>query len=172
LGETVDSWQEILREAIGGRTHPLIGTHFRAAVGSLASKRGLQFPPPEEPGLRFIQLLERYPDVVSVLRRPGQDFLVAPAGRSDLLAGEIQQRLYFIRPDLFGAFTVVTNDHLHYDKARDRVVWQKAGDTPPSPDSVVPIEPTTMAAELQLRRDFAETVADHSLLPAHSCSAL
>jgi len=84
--DTADPWREILREAIQANpTRPVVGTHFRAAIKSAASKRGLQFPPFGEPELRFIQLLERYPDVVAILRRPGQDFLVGPVGRSDLL---------------------------------------------------------------------------------------
>ena len=159
--ETVDSWSEILREAIqANSTQPVVGTQFRAAIDSEASKRGLGFPPSDEPGLGFIKLLQRYPDVVSILRRPGQDFLVVAAGRSDLLAKSIGRRLYGIRPDFFQAFTTVGYNSLnrpYYDRSTDQVVWQKPGEEQALPESWVPIELTTEAVEIQLRRDFTET---------------
>src|ERR1017187_7201624 len=78
---TADAWRAILREAVAANPPPVVGTHFRSAVDFAAAKHQWRFPPAEETGLRFIQLLERYPDVISILRRPGQDFLVAPADR-------------------------------------------------------------------------------------------
>ena len=171
--ETTDLWREILREAIQvNSTQPVIGTHFRAAIDSAADKRGLQFPPSGEPELRFIQLLERYPDVVSILRRPGQDFLVGPAGRSDLLVKGIQTRPYGIRHDLFQAFTTVSHNRPYYDKSADQVVWQKPGEAQVLPDSWVAIEPTTEAAETQMRRDFAETLAEQSARRSQLLDAL
>lgn len=167
-----DEWREILRESIDNSSQPIIGTHFRALIGAAASKRGLQFPPVAEPGLRFIELLERYPDVVSVLRRPGQDFLVVPAGRSDLLARGIQGQLYGIRPDLFQAFTSLSSNRPYYDRERDQVVWRKLGDGQAMPESWVPIEPSTEAGEFKLRRDFAETFATQSSTHSRLLEAL
>ena len=159
--ETADLWRDILREAIQEiSTQPVIGTRFRAAIGSAASKRGLQFPPSGEPKLGFIEFLQRYPDVVSILRRPGQDFLVVAAGKSDLLAKSVGRRLYGIRPDLFKAFTTVGYDSTnlpYYDKNTDQVVRQEPGEGQALPESWVPVEVTTEAAEIQLRRDFTET---------------
>jgi hypothetical protein len=163
LEETPDVRREILREVISAKlAWPVVGTLFRGAVNSAASKRNVQFFPPEE-GLRFIQLLEGYPDLLSILRRPGQDFLVAPAGRSDLLASKIHERLYGIRRDLFDAFTTVSNAQRLYDKTTDRVVWRKPGTDPPPPASSVPIVAPTLAAELQLRHNFIETLPEHSM---------
>ena len=157
--ETVDSWREILREAIQeSSTQPVVGTCFRAAIDSAASKRDLQFPPSDEPELGFIELLQRHPDVVSILRRPGQDFLVVAAGKSDLLAKSIEGRLYGIRPDLFQAFTSVgynSPDRPYYDKNTGQVAWRKPGEGQALPESWIPIELTTEGAEIQLRRDFA-----------------
>lgn len=157
--ETVDPWREVLREAIeANSTQPVVGTRFRGAIDSAASKRGLRFPRPDEPELRFIDLLQRYPDVVSVLRRPGQDFLVVPTGKSDLLVKGIQQRLYGIRPDLFRAFTTVSRNLAYYDKNQDCVVWQEPEGQVLG--SWVPIDPTTESAEVQLRRNFVETLPE------------
>jgi hypothetical protein len=156
--EAVDPWREVLRDIISTRTAwPAPGAQLRVALNSAARKRALQFPPVGEPGLRFVQLLERYPDVVSILRRPGQDVLVAPAGRSDLLAMGIQNEFYGIRFDLFGAFTIVSDNRPYYDKAADRVEWFSAGEEPVSGGTWIPIESATSTAEVKLRRDFAES---------------
>jgi len=171
--ESADPWSEILREAIEtNSTQPVVGTRFRDAINSAASKRGLQFPPVAEPALRFIELLQRYPNVVSILRRPGQDFLVGPAGKSDLLTKGIQGQLYGIRQDLFQAFTTFGVNRPYYSKSADQVVWQPPGEGQALPDSLVPIEPTTEGAEIQLRRDFAETVAPQSLTRPQLLGAL
>jgi len=147
-------WRGILREAIAANPPPVVGTHFRSAVDFAAAKHDLCFPPPEEQWLRFIQLLERYPDVVSVLRRPGQDFLVAPAERADLLARRVQDGLFGIRHDFFQAFTIISENRPCYEKTSDRVLWLGAESGQAAPDSLVPIAPATLAAETKLRRDF------------------
>lgn len=159
--ETSDPWREIISDAIReNSSEPMIGTHFRGNVDSAASKRGLRFPPAEQPQLRFIELLERYPDIVSVLRRPGQDFLVVPSGRSDLLSQGIQDRLYGVRRDIFEAFTIISADRPFYDKNTDQIVWRKAEET--VTDSLVPIQPPSETAEVQLRREFAQGVPEQS----------
>lgn len=171
--EMPDPWPEILREAIGASPiQPVIGTYFRKAVIAAASTRDLGFPPAEEPDLRLIELLERYPDVVSVLRRPRQDFLVAPAGRSDLLVKGIQDQPYGIRPDFFAAFSMVSDRRPYYNITADRIDWQNPGEQQPVPDSSVPIEPATNAAEIQLRRDFTEALPENSTFRSPLLSAL
>jgi hypothetical protein len=112
-----------------------------------------------------MQLLERYPDVVSIMRRPGEDFLVAPAGKSDLLAKGIQGRFFSVRNDLFQAFTTVADARPYYDRSADAVVWQRPGDEPKLPESFVAMEPATGEAETQLRRDFAENHATPAARP-------
>jgi len=114
---SADPWRAILQEALATNPPPVVGTHFRSAVDTAAAKHELRFPPAGQPVLRFIQLLERYPDVVSILRRPGQDFLVAPSDRADLLAKGIQDRFFGIRNDLFQAFTIISENQAFYDKA-------------------------------------------------------
>jgi hypothetical protein len=46
--------------------------------------------------------------IISVLRRPGQDILVTPAGRSDVVAMR-DEALYGIRRDLFRAFSYTSD---------------------------------------------------------------
>lgn len=156
--EGTDQWREVLREAIEGSKAPVIGTHYRTAVTIAAGKRALEFPPPDESDLKFIQLLERYPETISILRRPGQDFLVAPAGRSDLLAEGIKARLYGIRRELFDAFTLVGQKKPYYDKSIDTVVWHLQRESA-SPDTQVAIPAPSIESETQLRREFAAAVS-------------
>jgi hypothetical protein len=163
LPEIADPWREILRDAveqIGGQ--PCVGTKFRSSVDAAAARQGLRFPPPNEPDLRFVELIERFPDIVSIARRPGQDFLVAPAGRTDLLAEGVQRRPYGIRRDLFEAFTFVGDGRLYYDKVLDKVVWQTDREASTPPDSCVPIEAPTLEGEIQLRRDFVASLPEDS----------
>ena len=75
---------------------------LRQLVAEAARASGMEYPPPEEPLLKFAQFLERYPQVAVVRRRPGQDVLVAPAEHPDLLI-EIANPGR-IRQDLFDAF--------------------------------------------------------------------
>ena len=156
--EAEDQWRDIVREAIGGATQPVIGTHFRSAVRAAAIKRGLAFPPDTEPGLRLNQLIQRFPDVVTLMRRPGQDLLVVPAGRSDLLT--VQSRSFGIRRDLFEAFTIASNNRPYYDKLNDKVIWRKPDTVDELPASCVPIIPTTLDNETDLRRQFIASLAD------------
>jgi hypothetical protein len=156
LGNPSDEWREILREAVGRNQAPVLGTHFRSVVDSVLS--GRMAPRPDDGGLRFIQVLERFPDVVSILRRPGQDFLVAPADKKELLSGQAQGRLFRIRYDFFQAFTLISQNRPFFDKTSGHVVWQEPGQV--VPDSLVPIQPTDIELEIKLRRDFAEKVGD------------
>jgi len=157
--EAPDQWREVLRSAIqASSSESVLGTHFRVALNAAAKERGLQFPPKNEPELRLIQLLQRYPDVVSVMRRPGQDFLVAPTGKSDLLAQRIQDRLYGIRHDLFEAFTTIGGAQPYYDKSQDQIVWH-GHDENSMPVDYVPIEQTIEATEIEMRRDFIATIS-------------
>ena len=160
--ESANKWRDVLREAISSCTPlPVPGTQLKGALDSSAAKRALRFPPTEEPTLRFIELLERYPDVVSILRRRGQDFLVAPAGKSNLLTDGIRNESYGIRRDLFDAFTRVSDSQPSYSKTKDCIEWHIAGEGQTLGGEWVPIQTTTMAAEVQLRRDFAE-IAENS----------
>ncbi len=173
--QEVDPWAAILLEAVStGVAEAIVGTKFRQAVARAASQRGVEFPPPEEPKLRFIQLLQRYPTVLSVLRRPGQDFLVIPAGRSDLVAKR-DEALYAIRPDLFRAFTTISRGqpdekHANYDPSTDSVIWR--GEESGASGCGVPVPLTTQEAELLLRREFAQVTKDPSAASEELLAAL
>lgn len=158
---TEDVWRSVLTEALAqAPSQPLRGTSFRSIVDRIAAKHDTVFPPPEEPGLRFVQLLQRYPDIVTFARRPGQDMLVVQAGRTDLLAAEPPSGWVGIRADLFAAFTQVQTGQIPlYDKDSDRVVW--LSDTSVSPKlDLTPIPPTSLEAEIQLRKGFIGLLPD------------
>lgn len=164
LSESSSQWSDVLREAIGAEpTQPEIGTRFRQVVVDKAERLGLSFPPADEPTLRFIQFLERYPEIVSVLRRPGQDFLVVPAGKTDLLAEGIKDRLYGIRRDLFEAFTLVSAAVRFYNRSEDRVEWRSTGSAGEIiSNGLVPIAGPSKQEAIDLRRSFAETIPEPS----------
>jgi hypothetical protein len=151
---TPDIWRDVLREAIGLYPPPILGTHFRSAVDDVISRRGER--PPSESFTKFIQILERYPDVLLVLRRPGEDFLVAPADRRDAFARQVQEQWLRIRHDIFQAFTTISDNKPFYDKTSDKVVWRSGDDPEPIPEQLSEIESATAESEVRLRHDFAE----------------
>jgi len=157
--EVDTEWSEILRQAVGIEpAQPIVGSRFRKIVSELAAERGRSFPPEGESALKFIQLLERWPEIVSIMRRPGQDFIVAPAGDSDVLTNEIKDQLFGIRRDLFDAFTTISKALPLYDKTQDRVVW-RSGEIAAHlvTSNFVPIPKSSEEDAIQLRREFAES---------------
>jgi hypothetical protein len=163
---TTDPWPEILKLALAASSSlPALGTHFREATIKVAIQHGTIFPPDAEPRLRFIQLLERYPEVVRIRRRSGQDFLVASAASPETLAKGVQGQSYGIRQDLFQAFTAVSENRAFYDPNEDRIAWHDPAETGLNA-SLIPIDPATEETEIQLRREFADLIDEH--LPARS----
>lgn len=156
-----DPWGEVLKEALQtGNGKPIVGTKFRQAVNSAASLHEMHFPPVDEPRLRFIEFLERYPTVVSILRRPGQDFLIAPADKADILADSVQDRT-FIRRDFFAAFTIVSKAARSYNKAIDQVVWSGSSDVPGA-EGLISIPAPSEEDEVDLRRQFLNKIGPDS----------
>jgi hypothetical protein len=150
------SWHSVLSEALAqAPNEPQQGTSFRALVDRVAATHGLAYPPANEPNLRFVQLLQRYPDILTVVRRPGQDMLVIPAGRTDLLASKPQMLSLRIREDLFGAFTQIRSGMPVYDRDTDTVTWQP--EEAVLPDGGVRIPKATQQGEIELRRQFSES---------------
>lgn len=151
-----EQWAEIIAEALQAgleaRPGPVQGARLRPLVKRVAEARGLTFPPESEPTLRFHELLMRYPEVVTVLRRPRQDLLAVPANRAELLASASEP--LFIRKDLFNAFTIIAAARKPwYNKVEDRVVWLDNGVDPQSPEMIT-VPPATAASELAVRHEF------------------
>lgn len=155
-------WADILRTAITraleGRHGAIPGARLRLFVQLAAAESGQPFPPADEPNFRFGQFLLRYPEIVTVRRRPGQDFLVVPADRPDLLVDTPREPIAAIRPDLFVAFTrLLTDERAWYIRDRDAVEWQPASVTV---DGAIPIPPARLGDALAVRRGFVETCSD------------
>ncbi len=157
-GALSDAWASILENALALQPKgPVVGTIFRQAVNEAASKAGLTYPLPEQPNLKFIDFLLGYPSVVSVVRRPGQDFLVVAAGEPVVLTQISEQPTFGIRRDLFEAFTKISTSMPYYDRAADSVTWLHDAHVAPSA-SLVRIPPPSLEGELKLRNDFISSL--------------
>lgn len=158
-----DPWPDVLLAAVGlaGKdiSEPILGAHFRQLVAQAASAKGVAFPPASEPGLRLGELVRRYPSIVVSLSRPGQDMLLAPASRPELLTQKQKQESPTgIRSDLFVAFTRIgPSRQPWYDPEQDTVVWLEAA---PETDRLVPIPSPALGDEVAIRRAFAEQIDD------------
>lgn len=154
-------WQEVLLTALNQLVQrynsPIAGAKFRNAVSQIARDRGLEFPPA---GLRkFSDLIEAFPTLFIVQRRPGSDILVVPADRAELLVADgshSKSSVARIRQDLFEALTLIqqpdTHGRPHYDPANDRVLYIKDGE--PLPPEAVSFPVITIETELGLRKQF------------------
>lgn len=162
MNQPTDPWAEILRTAIAraleDRREAVPGARLRLFVERAAAAQGQPFPPTAEPNLRFGELLQRYPEVLTIRRRSGQDFLVAPADQPDLLVETRHDPIAAIRRDLFEAFTRLwTDQRAWYIPERDIVEWHPAG---ASVDGAIAIPPAELQTALAVRRAFADTVSD------------
>lgn len=159
-------WRQVVTEAVkdgvaksNGRAVP--GAKLRVLLAHWAKRFGTEYPPPDEPPEKFADFLKRFEEQVTVLRRQGQDFLVAPANATHLLvdAGDVTSESPFhIRADLFNGFVTVPNDKRTpwYNVASDAVTWL-APDVDAS-DSLIRIPVATFDKELEDRRAFAGQV--------------
>ena len=158
-----NQWSEILQEALTAGLKerpdaPILGTRFRQLVEVAAASHNQTFPPPDEPGLKFADLLERYPNIVLTRRRGGQDMLIAPANKPELLLHAREWPAPSIRQDIFNAFTRISvEERPWYDRERDAVVWLKKDAVP---DSTVPVSipSVTLEAAVEVRKAFVATV--------------
>ncbi len=156
----LDVIQEALNETIESSGSAVAGAKLRNEVARIAKGRGLEFPPP---GMgRFSSLIEQYPDDFIVHRLPGQDLLVAPKSRADLLLLSSSRRtgnLADIREDLFAALTLIDSSRAPYFLPNtDSVIWVPRNS--PSPEGAFALPATTLDQELALRQMYADTVDD------------
>lgn len=158
-------WLEIVKEALketidrSGAAAP--GAKLRAAVASIAKARELSFPPP---GMgKFSSFVEGFPADFIVLRRPGQDILVVPASRPELLAVENRNATSLsarIREDMFEALTRIpspSTGKAFYIPETDSVVWVKPSEQVPA--TAIELPETSLTNEVEIRRRFATDTA-------------
>lgn len=165
----IDTWREIVTEALQKglllSTGAVPGAKLREQIAKAAKKYGLEYPPLELPNEKFGDFLKRFDSAVIVWRREGQDFLVAPADKPELLAEVQATRPARLRDDIFEAFTRIPRETPPvcpwYDRSTDTILWAIEAD--PTPTFLVRIPPNSQAEEIEDRRLFAELpeVADH-----------
>jgi hypothetical protein len=154
-------WAGVLSDALAlageNLAEPILGARFRHLVAQAAISRGLVFPPESEPNLRLAELVLRHPSVVISLARAGQDMLIAPADRPDLLAEKRGEGpLTGIRADFFTAFTRINpNRRPWYDPDLDAIAWLNGE---PDVEKLIPVTSPTLEDELSVRSRFVEQI--------------
>ena len=162
------------------------GAKLRELIAESARKRGLAYPPAESPNEKFGDFLKRFDSVLIVWRREGQDFLVAPVDKPELLADVQAVRPARLREDIFEAFTRISREsppkYPWYDPETDTVKWLAIDESQPN-HRLVRMPSPSQSEEVEDRRFFANspelsdhkdallsTLGDHSALWAFSKS--
>ena len=181
-------WLDIVTEALQKglilSTGALPGAKFRELIADCAKKRGLVYPPTENPNEKFGDFLKRFDSVLIVWRRERQDFLVVPADKPELLADVQALRPARLREDIFEAFTRVSREnppkYPWYEPDADAVKWLTI-DESQSIARLVKMPSPSQSEEVEDRRSFVtspalsdhkdvllSTLGDHSALWAFS----
>lgn len=158
-----DIWSTIVDEALkrGLATSEgaVPGAKFRQLVARTASQHDLSYPPSGYEDEKFGDFLKRFNSKLVVLRREGQDLLVAPVDKPELLdrPGDGVAQL---RPDIFEAFTRIPQgsppSQPWYAKDTDSIEWL-AEDQKLDLGRLTRIPPATMAQELRDREEFSRS---------------
>ncbi len=152
---------EALQQALDQTEGAVAGAKLRTLVDRGAKERGLEFPPPEM--RTFSSFVESFSQDFIVQRRPGQDVLVAPATRPELLAVQndrAEAPAARLRTDLFEALTRIPHagrGTAYYEVNEDRVQWFLER---PADGVYVPLPQTTEDKEIAVRRAFAFGIDD------------
>jgi len=154
-------WQEIVKKALdrGLATSrgAVPGAKLRQIIASVAAEHNEQYPPVGHESERFSEFLGRFSSLLTVLPRKGQDILVAPSDRPELLnvaeTGQAQ-----LREDIFEAFTRIPREvppsQPWYDRRADTVTWRDATQIL-DPLQYARIPMATRGQELDTRSAFA-----------------
>jgi len=154
-------WNEVVAEALkrGLETSDgaVPGAKLRELVARIAPKHGVSYPPPGREDEKFAGFLKQFSSSVIVLRREGQDLLVAPSDAPQLL--DLSPNVYAqIRDDIFEAFTRIPKGspprQPWYARDTDTIEWLTEDE---NPDGVrfVRIPAATLDQELSDRRAFS-----------------
>jgi hypothetical protein len=108
---------------------------------------------------RFGSLLQSMPDKIALKHEFGSDLLAAPKGKEYLFFKRKVEKGSAIRQDLFRAFSQFGSaQQPFYDRNTDRVTSLDL--RPEDTTRFVEIPPRTVEAEIELRRQFAASLAD------------
>ena len=159
-GPMQNEWQDIVKLALEREIQQtgaaVSGAKLRRAIAEIASERGIEFPPPDMG--KFSAFVESFAADVLVHRRPGNDILVVPSSRAELLTVEnpsVAANAARIRQDLFEALTRIPAEGRgapHYEPDQDTVIYVAPGGVVPSTAVALPV--TSLENELQIRRQF------------------
>jgi hypothetical protein len=179
-----NAWPAVVVEAlrVGCQTSngAVPGAKLRQLIARIAPQYGMKYPPPESEDEKFGDFLKRFESLLIVLRRDGQDILVAPAEMPQLLDVSEKGRTR-LREDLFEAFTSIPHGPSPiapwYARESDTIEWMPSNETL---DSIgfVRIPVATLMQELEDRKAFAlsseieEQVRERLLAALSSHSAL
>jgi hypothetical protein len=153
-------WNEVVAEALtrGLETSDgaVPGAKLRELVARVAPKHGVSYPPPGREDEKFADFLKQFGSSVIVLRREGQDLLVAPSDAPQLL--DRSANVYAqIRDDIFEAFTRIPKGSSPrqpwYARDTDTIEWLTE-DENPAGVRFVRIPVATLDQELSDRRAF------------------
>lgn len=154
-------WQEIIRQALERGIEiskgAVPGAKLRQIIAKLAPQFGETYPPPESENEKFRDFLGRFNSLLTILPRDGQDILVAPADKPELLSrsGTAQAQ---IRDDIFEALTTIPKgtppSAPWYKQDRDEIIWAKDGELEASP-TLVKMPTPNLEQLLDYRREFA-----------------
>jgi hypothetical protein len=183
-----DVWNEIvasaLKQGLQASKGAVPGAKLRQLVARIAPTYGEHYPPAGQEDEKFGEFLNRFSSLLLLLRRNGQDILVAPIDQPQLFDVAESGRTQ-LREDIFEAFTHIPREsppvEPWYDRAADTIKWLPANETLDT-KQFVKIVPATLSQELEDRKAFAlssgidseirdsmvATLQDHSALWAFS----
>lgn len=161
-------WAEIVRQALqkyydlksNGQPRAIPGAPLKPLVAKLAAEQGLTYPPLKFQNKKFSDFLQALPTAVLTQRRLGQDLLVVPAGRFDLLDASAEATsetpIVVFRSDVFKAFTKIhsePNRRFWYSKSKDAFV---EGSSDIVDETLVSVELETLDSSIEERQKFVE----------------
>jgi hypothetical protein len=158
-----DNWQEIIKKALelGIQTSrgAVPGAKLRQIIARTAPEYKERYPPEGHESEKFRDFLGRFGSLLTVLPRDGQDILVVPIDKPELLntsdTGQTE-----IREDLFEAFTHIPREspprEPWYERNTDKIRWATANEAL-LPMEFAKIPPATLEQELEDRRSFASS---------------
>ncbi len=156
-----DVWREIVAEALKQGVQiskgAVPGAKLRQLIARIAPKYGEQYPPAGHEEEKFGEFLNAFGSLLILLRRNGQDILVAPVDKPQLLdiaeGGQTQ-----LREDVFEAFTHIPREsppvEPWYARDTDTIQWSTANESL-EPERFVKVPPATLSQELEDRKAFA-----------------
>ena len=182
--QEISQWADIVRQALQkyfdqkshGQPRAVPGAPLKPLVQKLAEEQSLSYPPLEFQNKKFSDFLQALPTAVLTQRRLGQDLLVVPTGRVDLLQAPAETTSdtsnIIFRSDVFKAFTKINlapSGQFWYSKTENAFVER-------SPDTVdatlMPVEPETLESAINERRKFVDELGLDKATSANLLSTL